>query len=120
MKKEEFVDLLGHAIHAYHEEGITGLMNNKTDLILCCKELDFQDNTLREMLWQDGKNVEDNRLWGYYCQFHWDVDSLIVALEEQEDKVDYWIDDVIELWEMLKNSVTASEDGLDLGFDWID
>ena len=120
MNKEEFVDLLGHAIHAYHEEGITGLMNNKTDLILCCKELAFQDNTLREMLWQDGKNEEDNRLWGYYCQFHWDLNSLIVALEEQEDKVDDWIDAVIELWEMLKNSVTASEDGLDLGFDWID
>lgn len=109
MTKEEFVETFGEIMDAFDNGDPMAFTNHKKGLVVCCKELGFQEGTRQEMLFDEGKDPEDDETYKFYCKFHWELVYFIDGCDDDRCLDSIWAD-----YEVLKDSLVVG------GLDWID
>lgn len=112
MKKEEFVEIFSQFVDAFDSGDSMAFTNHKKGLVACCKELGFQEGARSDMLYDEGKDPEDDETYSFYCSFHWD---LVYFIDGVGGDGDYRVlDSIWAEYEVLKDSLVTG------GLDWID
>ena len=109
MTKDEFVETFREIMDAFDNGDSMAFTNHKRGLVVCCKELGFQEGARQNMLIDEGKDPEDDETYKFYCGFHWDLVYFIDGACDDRCLDSIWAD-----YEVLKDSLAVG------GLDWID
>ena len=112
MTKEEFVATFDEIMDAFDNGDSMAFINHKKGLVVCCKELGFQEGARQNMLFDEGKDPEDDETYKFYCNFHWGLVYFIDGDGHPCD--DRSLDSIWANYEVLKDSLVVG------GLDWID